>query len=133
MFTLDDVGKVLLTGDLSNPGNDIVMEYYKNWKVALQADVAKCPWHADEGGLSVAWVKFIGAISWYWNYHSAKNRGDRNKTTQKLIDAGVKADRITRNFEDGDVKYSFYNGLWTVSSSKHGVLFAFNSRFGSVK
>lgn len=132
MFTLDGVGKALLTGDLSNPGNDIVMDYYKNWKVALQADVAKCPWHADKDGLSVAWIAFIGAISWYWNYHSAKNRGDRNKTTQKLIDGGVKAERITRNFEDGDVKYSFYDGVWTVSSSKHGVLFAFNSRFGRV-
>lgn len=129
MFTLDGVGRALLTGDLSNPGNNIIMDYYKNYKDVWQADVSKCPWHADKEGISVDWVKFIGARSWYWNYHSPMTRGDRIKTTDKLLAGGVHPDFIMRNYEDGDITYRYYDGDWTIIGSKNENAITFNSRF----
>ena len=89
------VGRVLLTGDLSNPGNEVVMKVFKVNFVPFWADIAKCGWHGDGGAMLETWAKFVGAICWYWNYHHAMKKGGRQNTLKKLLKAGVKEDHVT--------------------------------------
>ena len=116
MFTLDGVGRVLLTGDLSNPANRVIMK--KVPRVYLQADIAKCGWHGDGNAMLTDWAKLIGAWAWYWNYHHAMKKGGRDNTWKKLISAGVKSFHIYRNYEDGDIIFSYKKGSWTITKSK---------------
>lgn len=130
MFTLDGVGRVLLTGDLSNPGNEVVMKVFKVNFVPFWADIAKCGWHGDGGAMLETWAKFVGAICWYWNYHHAMKKGGRQNTLKKLLAAGVKEDHVYRNYEDGDITFSYCDGWWTVTKSKNwNYSYKFKSRF----
>lgn len=116
IFTLDGVGRVLMTGDLSNPGNRVVMK--KVPKEKLQADVSKCGWHGDGNAMLEEWARFVGAIAWWWNYHHNMKKGGRQNTWKKLVKAGVKEQHIYRNYEDGDITFSYQDGYWTVTKSK---------------
>ncbi len=127
LFTLDDVGRVLLTGDLSNPGNKWVMEHVM--KAALEADIAKCGWHGDGGAMIEAWAKLVNAVIWFWNYHDKESKGGRGNTRKKLEAAGVKSEHILRNFEDGDIYCYFTQGQWLIQTSKSKKSFSFMSKF----
>jgi len=129
LFTLDGVGRVMLTGDLSNPANKVIMDVWKNMKDSLQTDIAKCGWHGDGNAMTIDWAKFIGAICWYWNYHHKESKGGRGNTREKLEKAGVKKDNILRNFEDGDLFFTYQEGRWVVETSKSKKSFSFKSRF----
>lgn len=125
LFTLDGVGRVLLTGDLSNPGNDVLMQYVD--KLDVLADIAKCGWHGDGNAMSIRWAAFVGAVDWYWNYHHKESKGGRGNTRKKLEKAGAK--HILRNYEDGDITYRYRDCVWNVSTSKSKKLYSFMSKF----
>ena len=127
LFTLDGCGRVLLTGDLSNPGNSWVMSHIM--KAAIKADIAKCGWHGDGNAMTEAWAKFVEAVVWYWNYHHKESQGGRGNTRKKLEKAGVKKDHILRNFEDGDIFCYFRQGQWLIQTSKSKKSFSFKSKF----
>ena len=125
LFTLDGVGRVLLTGDLSNPGNRVLMEHVD--KDDISADIAKCGWHGDGNAMTIDWAKFVGAKEWYWNFHHKESKGGRGNTRKKLEKAGAK--HILRNYEDGDITYKYHDHMWTVSTSKSKKLYSLMSRF----
>ena len=125
LVVLDGRGRVLLTGDLSNPGNKVLMKRVDKQVVA--ADIAKCGWHGDGNAMTTDWARFIGAIAWFWNYHHKESRGGRGNTRKKLEKAGVK--HILRNFEDGDLTFAYQDGEWNVTTSKSKKTLSFKSRF----
>lgn len=112
LFTLDGVGRVMLTGDMSNGGNKQFISKASRPTV----DVAKCGWHGDGNAMTIDYAKWINAKMWYWNYHHKESQGGRGNTRKKLEAAGVKY--IFRNYEDGDIRYRYYAGYWTITTSK---------------
>lgn len=113
LFTLDRHGRVLLTGDLSNPGNKIVMSRVAS--ELLAADICKCGWHGDGNAMTTEWAKYIGAPWWFWNYHHNESRGGRGNTRKKIEKAGYS---VLRNYEDGDIWFDYKNGEFVLNTSK---------------
>lgn len=113
LFTLDRHGRVLLTGDLSNPGNKIVMSRVAS--ELLAADICKCGWHGDGNAMTTEWAKYIGATWWFWNYHHNESRGGRGNTRKKIEKAGYS---VLRNYEDGDIWFDYYDGAFVLNTSK---------------
>lgn len=116
VFTLDGVGRVLLTGDMSNPANKVVMS--RVTKNAIGADIAKCGWHGDGNAMLDSWASYVNAYYWYWNYHHAMKKGGRQNTLKKLVKAGVKERHVYRNYEDGDITFMYNDCVWSVFKSK---------------
>jgi hypothetical protein len=57
-------------------------------------------------------------------------KGGRQNTLKKLLKAGVKEDHVYRNYEDGDITFSYCDGWWTVTKSKNkNYSYKFKSRF----
>lgn len=113
LFTLDRHGRVLLTGDLSNPGNKIVMSRVAS--ELLAADICKCGWHGDGNAMTTEWAKYIGAPWWFWNYPHNESRGGRGNTRKKIEKAGYS---VLRNYEDGDIWFDYCDGEFVLNTSK---------------
>lgn len=114
LFTLDGVGRVLLTGDLSNDGN----KQFMSKATRPTVDIAKCGWHGDGNAMTTSYAKWINAKMWYWNYHHKESQGGRGNTRKKLVAAGVSIKNIFKNYEDGDIKFRYYAGYWNITTSK---------------
>ena len=116
VFTLDGVGRVLLSGDLSNPGNRVFMMHV----FIGRCDICKCGWHGDGNAMLTEWAEYVGDedTRWYWNYHHAMKKGGRGNTLKKLVKAGVPEKHVYRNYEDGDITFTYCDGLFSVTKSK---------------
>ena len=112
-FTLDEKVRVLLTGDLQNEGNNILMNAVS--KEVVESDILKCGWHGDGNAMSEAFAKFVGALLAWWNYHHKESNGGRGNTRKKLEKANT---TVLRNFEDGDIYFDCVDGEITVWTSK---------------